>query len=64
MKEYVIWGIPPDKNLEELLHTKCESLQQAERAKLVLEAKYRCREVRIQEIDFNTPPDFAQVLNT
>ena len=66
--EYVIWGIPPHKDAEEILcinidgkTIKDEKL--AQWAANQLSDLYGCTNVRIQTIDLNTAPDFVGALN-
>lgn len=58
MFEYVIWGIAPNKTDEEILLSKWQgkliaSKPIAEQAKQLMETVYKCREVRIQEINLS-----------
>ena len=56
--EYIIWGVPAygEQKEEQILctHTtegKIKSLEVANKIKQVLETKYLCKEVRVQEIN-------------
>jgi hypothetical protein len=62
-KEYVIWGIPPGKDEEEVLFTKAETMDQAEKAMKILIDNHGCTECRIQVIDFESDPDFIGAIN-
>ncbi len=62
MKEFAIWGIPPDKTEETLLHTKAESLREAETVKRILESRFGCRRVRIQIMNLSSPPNFKKAI--
>lgn len=65
MKEYAIWGIPPQKKHEDLLLTEIKSIEEAKKQMRVLEVRYGCTELRIQTIDlfngFNE--DFIKSIN-
>lgn len=61
--EYVIWGIPQDKQDEEILFTKAQSKIEAERVCRILEIKYKVKKCRIQIVDLSTFPDFTETLN-
>lgn len=65
-KEYVIWGIPPNGNEEVLLLTKTNNGNITKRSDAefyvgILESS-NCTDVRIQEIDFSTDPDFTRAI--
>ena len=54
--EYILWGIVPNKTEEQILLSKFDGLpinskELAINLKKVLEIKYKCNKVRIQEID-------------
>jgi hypothetical protein len=53
--EYVIWGIPEGESMEDILYTKAESEEEAEKIMKILENKYNCSNVRLQIIDFEMP---------
>lgn len=63
--EYIIWGIKPENNFEEILYTKATNLGQAEIVCFMLETKYQCKKCRIQILDFNTDfnKDFINAIN-
>jgi hypothetical protein len=55
--EYIIWGVPYGEHKEEQIlcsqttKGKIRSLEVANKVKQVLEEKYFCKEVRVQEIN-------------
>lgn len=56
MKEFVIWGIAPNETDEQILATevqgqKITSIFDAIKIQGVVERKYQCTNIRIQEID-------------
>lgn len=51
--EFIVWGFAPNKNYEEILHTKSETKQQAETVCNILEHKHGCTNTRVQILDFN-----------
>jgi hypothetical protein len=55
LKEYVVWGIPPNEKHEIPLFAKAENMQEAKNAMHSLEHKYKCSKLRIQVIDFAKP---------
>lgn len=57
--EYVIWGIPPGKNDEQILYTKAESMGEANKARKVLEDTHGCKKTRVQVIDLSKSTDFG-----
>lgn len=66
--EYVIWGIPPHKDVEELLianpHGRpITSKSEAELFVAILIHRIGCTNVRIQKIDLTTAPDFVGTIN-
>ena len=52
-KEYVVWGIPPLGDFEEILSTLAESQEEADRTCEILTEQEGCTECRVQVIDFN-----------
>jgi hypothetical protein len=60
MKEYVLWGFPPNSNDETLLLSGIETHSQAIYYARYLESEKGCTNVRIQTIDFSKPIDFAK----
>lgn len=66
--EYVIWGIPPSQSDEILLMSQCDGevikdRSLAEWLANQLTVNHGCTEVRIQTVDFTTPPDFVGLLS-
>lgn len=51
--EYVLWGIPKDQDEEMILYTKATTKERAVAAKMILESKFECTNVRIQELDMS-----------
>jgi len=51
MKECIIWGIAPNKDHEEPLHTKSETMEQAQNVAKILENEHGCKNTRIQVLD-------------
>ena len=51
--EYVVWGIPPLGNFEEILSTLAESQKEADRTCEILTEQEGCTECRVQVIDFS-----------
>lgn len=56
--EFVVWGIPPNGDSEEVLYTKATSMEQAKRVADVLKEKHGVTDTRVQVIDFTEDPDF------
>jgi len=52
--EFAIWGIPPGERDEQLLFTKAKTPKEAEKMKDILTKKHKCKNVRIQVIDFGS----------
>lgn len=61
LKEFVIWGVPPNEEHENVLYTKATSLQEAIKISETLEKKHGCTNTRIQILDLSTPPDFSKI---
>ena len=62
--EFIVWGHAPNKNYEEILHTKSRTRQQAETVSKILEDKHGCKNTRIQVLDFNVTENlFIKSLN-
>jgi hypothetical protein len=62
--EYIVWGHAPQKDYEEILHTKSKTKQQAETVCRILEDKHGCTNTRIQILDFNDTENlFIKSLN-
>ena len=51
--EYIIWGVPPDRNHEDLLMNKIYTFADAKKYKKICEDKHKCKEVRISYVDFS-----------
>lgn len=62
-KEFVIWGIAPNRKYEEPLFTKARTMTEAKNVLSLLEKEHGCKACRIQVIDFKEPPDFTKTLN-
>lgn len=61
-KEYVVWGIPPNKKDEEILFTKAKTHKEAKNVCSTLEKEHKCKKCRVQIIDFKNKPDFVKTL--
>ena len=55
-KEFVIWGIPPGKNSEQILYTKAKSNGEAKKILKVLVSKHGIKKGRIQVLDLEQDP--------
>ncbi len=55
MKEFVVWGVAPNKTDEEPLFTRAETLTEAKAVATLLTEKHGCTKTRIQIIDFDEP---------
>jgi len=62
-KEFVVWGIPPNKTEEQLLFTKAKSKKEAQNMCKLLEKKHGVKKSRIQILDLSTLPDFTKGIN-
>ena len=62
-KEYVVWGIPPNKRDEEILFTKAKSMPEAKKVCDILEKKHGVKKCRVQVLDLSTTPDFTNVFS-
>lgn len=56
MKEFAIWGIPPNKTEEDLLFTKATSMEDAEEYVKIFTEQFGATKVRIQVTDMNECP--------
>ena len=56
MKEFVIWGIPPNKTEEDLLFTRATSMKDAEEYVKILTEQHGVTKARIQVLDLNECP--------
>lgn len=61
--EYVIWGVPPNEEHENVLHTKSASMEEAKKIAKILEKEYGCTKTRIQVLDLSAKPDFTKIFN-
>lgn len=59
-KEYIIWGIPPNKREEEILFTKAKSMGEARKVIDILKTKYEVKGLRIQTLDISQDTDFSK----
>jgi hypothetical protein len=57
--EYVIWGVPPGEQHENVLYTRAESMPEARKVIHTLETKHGCTKCRIQVLDLTKAPDFS-----
>jgi len=55
-KEFVIWGIPPGKNSEDILYTKAKSHGEAKKVLKILTSKHGIKKGRIQILDLEQDP--------
>ena len=53
MKEFAIWGIPPNKTEEDLLFTRATSMKYAEDYVKILTEQYGVTKARIQVLDMS-----------
>ena len=56
MKEFAIWGIPPNKTEEDLLFTKATSMKDAEEYVKIFTEQFGATKVRIQVLDMSECP--------
>ncbi len=56
MKEFAIWGIPPNKTEEDLLFTKATSMKDAEQYVEILTSNFGVTKARIQVLDMTECP--------
>ena len=56
MKEFAIWGIPPNKTEEDLLFTKATSMKDAEQYVKILTLNFGVTKARIQVLDMTECP--------
>ena len=61
-KEFVIWGIAPNTTEEDILFTKAETMEEAQRVLNILTTQHNCKECRIQVIDFTIGIDFTKTI--
>jgi hypothetical protein len=58
MKEYIIWGIPPNQESETILVSEkanIKTMRQANETVELLTSKHGCKACRVQVIDFSEP---------
>jgi len=56
MKEFVIWGVPPNKTDEEPIFTKATSMKDAEDYIKIFTEQFGVTKARIQVLDLNECP--------
>ena len=56
MKEYIIWGVKPNKNHTEVLEDRAKTMEQAQKLCDILEKKYGCTNTRVQVLDLTQCP--------
>ena len=56
--EYIIWGIPKGKELEEVLLTTSSSLKRAQEDCKMIENRFGATKTRVQILDLAIAPDF------
>ena len=61
--EYIIWGIPPGEEHENVLHTKSKSMAEAKKIIKILETEHGCTKCHVQVLDLTKAPDFSKVLS-
>jgi hypothetical protein len=59
-KEFIIWGIPPEKKYENVLFTKAQSMYEAKKVCKILETEHDCKKLRIQVLDLSKKFNFAK----
>lgn len=53
MKEFVVWGIPPGDEYENVLYTRATTAAEAGRVAATLEREHGCRKTRVQILDMS-----------
>ena len=53
MKEYVVWGIAPGHEYENVLYTRATTAAEAGRVAATLEREHGCRRTRVQILDMS-----------
>ena len=53
MKEYVVWGIAPGAEYENVLYTRATTAAEAGRVAATLEREHGCRRTRVQILDMS-----------
>ena len=56
MKEFAIWGVPPNKTEEDLIYTKATSMEEAEEYVKIFTEQYGLTKARIQVLDMTECP--------
>jgi len=59
-KEFIIWGVPPQKKYENVLFTAAQSMYEAKKVCKILEADHDCTNLRIQVLDLSGKFDFVK----
>lgn len=60
MLEFYIWGIKPKEKYEDILYSKCKNKAECLKVIEILEKKYKCKNLRIQQIDISKPLDLKE----
>jgi len=63
-KEYIVWGVPPNKKDEEILFTKAESSKEAQQVCKILTEKHGCKNCRVQVLDLSGNADFSKMFTS
>jgi hypothetical protein len=63
MKQFIVWGIPPNSKQENILFTKAKTEMHAKQICKILENSQGCKNCRVQVLDGLTPPDFRKAIN-
>ena len=53
MKEFVVWGIAPGDEYENVLYTRATTAAEAGRVAATLEREHGCRRTRVQILDMS-----------
>jgi len=61
--EFIIWGVPPGEQHENVLHTKSKSMAEAQKIIKILETEHGCKKCRVQVLDLTKAPDFSKVFS-
>jgi len=63
-KEFIIWGVSPEKKYENVLFTKAQSMYEAKKVCKILETKHKCKNLSIQVLtwkNFDFVKEFTKV---
>lgn len=60
--EYIVWGIPPGEEHENVLYTQAKTMKRAREVCKILETGHGCTKCRVQVLD-GSLPDFRNVFN-